>query len=315
MYNELFSIGPFTVHMYGLMIAIGIIAAYLSAEKLAKRRGLDAEKIFGLVIWCVIFGFAGSKLLYCLTVLPDIVRDPAVILRDLGDGWVVYGGILGGILGGWLYCRRNRLNTWKYFDLGLASVALAQGFGRIGCFFAGCCYGRETSLPIGITFHNSNFAQNGVALFPTQILSSIFDFLLFGFLVWFYKRRKADGQITALYLILYSAGRFVIEFFRGDLIRGSVGALSTSQFIAIFVFAAGVVLFCLRSKGGTGAGEEAPEQSAGTDAEQEPGQEAEEAAERKAGETAEADAEQKPEQEAEETAERKAEETAGTKAE
>lgn len=278
MYNELFSIGPFTVHMYGLMIAVGVIAAYLSAEKLAKLRGLDEDKILGLVLWCVIFGFLGAKLLYCLTVLPEIIRDPGMILRKFGDGWVVYGGIIGGILGGWLYCRRNRLQTWKYFDLGLASVALAQGFGRIGCFFAGCCYGQETSLPIGITFHGSDFAPNGVALFPTQILSSIFDFLLFAFLVWFYKRRRADGQITALYLILYSAGRFVIEFFRGDLIRGNVGALSTSQFIALFVFAAGVLLLWMRSRGSKDNGPE-PDPKAEPEAElkSEPKQERSEA--------------------------------------
>lgn len=259
MFNDLFSIGPFTVHMYGLMIAIGIIAAYFTAERRAKKHGLDADRIFDLVIWCLIFGFLGSKILYCLTVLPEIIEDPSTILRDLGDGWVVYGGILGGILGAYLFCRKYKLDTWKYFDMALPSVALAQGIGRIGCFFAGCCYGQETSSPIGITFHNSEFAPNGVALVPTQLISSVLDLMLFGFLVWFYRKKKADGQITALYLIFYSAGRFILEFFRGDLVRGSVGVLSTSQFISIFTFAAGVILLVLRSRSGKNgkAGEEA----------------------------------------------------------
>lgn len=251
MHNELFSIGPFTVYMYGLMIAIGVVAAYLSAAHFAKKQGLDAEKILDLVIWCLISGFLGSKILYCLTILPELVKDPASVVRNLGDGWVVYGGILGGILGASLFCKKYKLDARKYFDIGLPSVALAQGFGRIGCFFAGCCYGARTSLPIGITFHNSDFAPNGVSLLPTQLISSVLDFLLFAVLVRVLKRKKADGQVAALYLLLYSAGRFVLEFFRGDLGRGSVGALSTSQFISVFTFAAGLILFIrLRHKEG-----------------------------------------------------------------
>lgn len=268
MYNELFSIGPFTVHMYGLMIAIGIIAAYFTAEKRAKNHGLNPDMIFDLVIWCLIFGFTGSKILYTITILPKVIEDPGIILRTFGDGWVVYGGIIGGIVGAYLYCRRRKLDTWKYFDLALPSVALAQGFGRVGCFFAGCCYGAETDLPIGITFHSSDFAPNGVALVPTQVLSSLFDFLLYGFLVWFYRKKKADGQITALYLIFYSVGRFIIEFFRGDLERGSVGVLSTSQFISIFMLAAGVILFVIRAKAGPSAEPEKAEEQGQTEGEE-----------------------------------------------
>lgn len=248
MYNDLFSIGPFTVHTYGLMIAIGIIAAYVVAERRAKKQGLDSEKIFDLVIWCLIFGFAGSKILYCLTILPQILKDPMIIIRNFGDGWVVYGGIIGGILGAWLFCRKYKLETWKYFDLALPSVALAQAIGRIGCFFAGCCYGVETKSNYGITFHSSDFAPNNISLVPTQLISSGLDFLLFAFLIWFHKRQKADGQVTAFYLILYSGGRFILEYFRGDSIRGNVGALSTSQFISIFMFAAGIILLVVRGR-------------------------------------------------------------------
>ncbi len=149
MYNDLLTIGPLTIHGYGLMTAIGIIAAYFSAEYRAKKKGLQPERIFGLVVCCVVLGYLCSKLLYIITILPDLIANPDIFLSSLADGWVVYGGILGGILGGWLYCRWKKLETWKYFDLGLASVALAQGFGRIGCFLAGCCYGAETSRPSG----------------------------------------------------------------------------------------------------------------------------------------------------------------------
>lgn len=250
MHNELFSIGIFTVHMYGLMIAVGIIMAYVVAERRAKRQGLDYEKVFDLVLWCVISGFIGAKILYILTIFPQVIDNPKMILTTFGDGWVIYGGILFGILGAFLFCKKNKLPPLAYFDLGLPSVALAQGFGRIGCFFAGCCYGKETDLPIGITFRSSAFAPNGIALIPTQLISSALNFINFLILIRLNKKKKADGQVAAMYLILYSAGRFVIEFFRGDLERGSIGVLSTSQFIGIFTFAAGIILFILATRRG-----------------------------------------------------------------
>ena len=131
----------------------------------------------------------------------------------------------------------------KYFDLVMPSVALAQGFGRIGCFLAGCCYGKETNSAFHIIFHDSAYAPNNVPLIPTQLISSGLDFLNCIFLMWFAGKKKGDGQVAGLYLVCYSVGRFVLEFFRGDLERGNVGSLSTSQFIAIFTAIAGVVLF------------------------------------------------------------------------
>lgn len=179
MKNELLSIGPFTIYGYGLMIGIGIIAAYLTAESRAKKLKLDPDKIFGLVIWCLIFGYLGSKILFCITVIDKIIADPAYILHSLQNGWVVYGGLIGGIIGGCLYCRHKKVNFMSYFDLAVPSVALAQGFGRIGCFLAGCCYGRPTDGPLGITFTHSDFAPNGVSLIPTQEISSLLNFLNF----------------------------------------------------------------------------------------------------------------------------------------
>ena len=126
--------------------------------------------------------------------------------------------------------------------LGHQLMALAQGFGRIGCFLAGCCYGKETESVFSVIFQNSEYAPNHVALIPTQLYSSGLDFLHFLLLLLIARNKKEDGQVTACYLIFYSIGRFVIEFFRGDIIRGSVGILSTSQFISIFTGIAGIVL-------------------------------------------------------------------------
>lgn len=246
MKNELFSIGPFTVYGYGLMIAIGILVAYVTAEYRAKKHGLDPDKIFYLVIWAVVGGFAGAKVLYFLTRLKDIMENPRVLL-DLADGFVVYGGIIGGIFSAMAYCKIKKMPFLKYFDLVMPSVALAQGFGRIGCFLAGCCYGRETDSALGIVFHNSSYAPNDVKLLPTQLISSGLDFLLCAVLILLDRKKKGDGQIAGAYLVLYSIGRFILEFYRGDLIRGNVGALTTSQFIAIFVAMAGVVMIAVRN--------------------------------------------------------------------
>ena len=248
MKNELFSIGPFTIYGYGLMIGIGVIAAYMSAEYRAKRLKLDPERIFGLVIWCLISGYIGSKLLFCITVFDRLLQDPAYFLRSIQSGWVVYGGLIGGILGGYLYCRFRKLNFMAYFDLALPSVALAQAFGRIGCFLAGCCYGVEAHGPLSVTFTDSAYAPNGVPLFPTQLLSSALNFLNCFVLILLAKRKKAEGQIAGCYLVFYSVGRFLLEFWRGDMERGSVGGVSTSQFIAIFTLAAGILLILVSGK-------------------------------------------------------------------
>lgn len=244
MKNELFSIGPVTIYGYGLMVAIAIIAAYLVAEIRAKKKGLDYECIFTLTIWCLVGGIIGSKLLYFITIFDEVIKDPSIML-DFQNGFVVYGGILGGIAGGFGYCKYKKWNFLEYFDLTMPEIALAQGIGRIGCFLAGCCYGRETDSPIGITFHDSAFAPNGVALVPTQLISSILDFILVGILLLVDKKKKVHGQVAAVYLILYSIGRFIVEIFRGDAERGAVGSISTSQFIAIIILIVGVAMFVL----------------------------------------------------------------------
>ncbi len=248
MKNELLTIGPFTVYGYGLMIAIGIVAGCLTAEYRAKKKGLDSDQIFPMILWCLLGGFFAAKILFWITEWKSIAADPGFMMETLSSGFVVFGGIIGGIFTGWLYCRIKKLTFFKYADVILPSVALAQGFGRIGCFLAGCCYGKETEGILSVTFQESVYAPNHVALIPTQIYSSGLDFLHFLLLVMIARNKKSDGQVTACYLIFYSVGRFIIEFFRGDIIRGSVGILSTSQFISIFTGIAGVVMMILVSR-------------------------------------------------------------------
>lgn len=262
MKNDLFSIGPFTIHGYGLMMAIAILTAYCLVERGAKKKGMDYDKIFNLAIWAVAGGLLGAKLLYLLTRLPDLIADPSLIVHCLKDGFVVYGSIIGGILGAWIYCRKSTLDFWKIFDLIVPYLALAQGIGRIGCLLAGCCYGMRVSEsnPIGIVFHESAYAPNNVPLLPTQIISSVLNFLHFGILMLLSKRLKSDGQLAGCYLVFYSVGRFILEYFRGDLIRGNVGTFSTSQFISIFILIAGLFLIFALPKLGRNRETSAPTQ-------------------------------------------------------
>lgn len=258
MYNNLFSIGPFTVHGYGLMIAIGVVVAMFVADKRAAKRGINGELIYGLTVWTIVLGFLSAKVLFIITYFKDFLASPMTFIK--GNGFVVFGGIIGGVATIWGYCRINKVSFIDMFDLVVPEVALAQGFGRIGCLLAGCCYGRETTSALGIVFTHSDFAPNGIRLMPTQIMMSIGDFINAGLLFFMAIRcekklmqerntdeypHSTEGRVGLAYLSFYSIGRFFIEFFRNDY-RGTVGILSTSQFIGLLVVAACAVLYYLR---------------------------------------------------------------------
>lgn len=237
----LFEIFGIQVKSYGLMIAIGIIVAATLFINKGKKRGFDEDSLLNLVIFAVIGGMLGGKGLFIITELKDIIKDPSILL-NFGYGFVVYGAIGGGALAMYLYCRRKKWNIIEMLDMTVPGLAIAQGFGRIGCFFAGCCYGAETTLPIGVKFPKDSLAPAGIDLHPTQIYSSIFDFFL-GFLLLYYsKKERRTGKLVGLYLIIYSIGRFLVEFLRNDP-RGNVGVLSTSQFIAVFTLVLGIIIF------------------------------------------------------------------------
>ncbi|MBR2949769.1 MAG: prolipoprotein diacylglyceryl transferase [Lachnospiraceae bacterium] len=238
MKNELFSIGPFTFYGYGLMMALGIISAYWMVDYRARKKGIsDSDHVFYMALTGVVCGLLGAKILYLFTRLQDLIEDPSIFMDCLKDGFVVYGSIIGGVLGAYIYCRNKKMPFLKLFDLTAPAFALAQGIGRIGCFLAGCCYGMEVSnsCPIAVTFTNSAYAPNNVPLLPTQLISSLLNLLHFAVLMILSKKLKKDGQIAGCFLTFYSIGRFVLEYFRGDLIRGNVGSFTTSQFISLFI--------------------------------------------------------------------------------
>lgn len=240
MYNEILTIGSFTIHGYGLMIGLGVLAALIMGDYRAKKLGLDPDHIYGMTFFAVILGFLAAKILFVITQWKDFISNPLSFLS--GSGFVVYGGIIGGAITIYGFCRIKKISMLEYLDLMIPSVALAQAFGRVGCFLAGCCYGKETNSCIGIVFTNSDFAPNGVKLLPTQLIMSAGDLIIMAILLYYASRRPIRGRVSALYLILYSVGRFAVEFLRND-DRGMVGIFSTSQFIAIFILLLGIAGF------------------------------------------------------------------------
>ncbi|MDL2217821.1 prolipoprotein diacylglyceryl transferase [Christensenellaceae bacterium OttesenSCG-928-M15] len=239
MHSELFSIGSFTIHSYGLMIALGFLAAILVGTSRIKGKGYGKDTMLDVALIAIVCGIVGAKLLYYITEIGSIIENPRLLL-EIGNGFVVYGGIIAGVLGAYVYCRKKKYEFLPLFDLLIPCVPLAQGFGRIGCFLAGCCYGRPTDAWYGLIFPTAPEIYQGVPLIPTQLFSAIGDFAIFAALLLIARKQKFGGQIASAYLLLYGVGRFIIEFFRDDP-RGAVGGLSTSQFISIFIVAAGIV--------------------------------------------------------------------------
>lgn len=237
----LFEIFGLKIRSYGLMIAIGIIIASGLLIRTAKKKGYDEDLLLNLIIFSVIGGILGGKLLFIITEFNKILQDTS-ILKNFGYGFVIYGAIIGGALTIYLYSKKKGWSTLEILDMTIPGVAIAQGFGRIGCFLAGCCYGAETDLSIGVVFPNGSLAPAGVHLHPTQLYSSAFDFILGLFLLYYAKKERKSGKVVGAYLIIYSIGRFFVEFFRNDP-RGNVGIFSTSQFIAIFTLILGIVIF------------------------------------------------------------------------
>jgi phosphatidylglycerol:prolipoprotein diacylglycerol transferase len=209
---------------------------------------LDPQKILDLCFYLLIASILGGRLLYVVVEYKYFLANPIEMLKFWKGGLVYYGGLIAAVGVGWLCMKKFQLPFWKTADVLAPSIAIGQAIGRWGCFFAGCCYGVRTDMPWGITFTNpDSLAPLGVPLHPTQIYLSLNALLIFGVLLWVQKRKRFDGQVLLTYGILYSIGRFIIEFFRGD-DRGYAipDTLSTSQFIGLFILGLSILFWVRR---------------------------------------------------------------------
>lgn len=240
----------FEVASYGLIIFIGIIiGGVIAIQYFSKFNELKKDDVLFAILYAVIGVGIGAKLLYILTNIPFLIENYHnldlwdTLMQMFKGGFVFYGGLLGGILGVYIYAKQFKIPFKSLLLTLLPIVPLIHAIGRIGCLCAGCCYGMEYDGFGAIVFHNSVLAPNNVSLFPMQIVEAICNLIIFIILLCTYKKFLGTYKTLGLYLILYSIVRFILEFFRGDLIRGIYFSLSTSQWISIILLIFGIAIF------------------------------------------------------------------------
>jgi len=256
MYPVLFHIGSFAVNTYGVFLALAFLGAIIVTVRLAGREGLPKERIYDLCLWLLLSSLIGSKILMFFTE-PEYREHPLQLfsLDFLRSGGVFYGGLLGAVITGYILMKRWKLPWWKTADACAPGIALGNVLGRQGCFSAGCCWGKPTSLPWGVGFTELGHEITGVPidtkLHPTQLYESFAMLIVFFFLLWLHKRKKFSGQVILAYTVIYATVRFFIEFVRDDP-RGDIlglttlTGLSTSQMIGIVVGLGALILLVLR---------------------------------------------------------------------
>ena len=251
MFPDLFSIGPFTLHTYGLFVAIGFFLGLTVTVKIAKTEGLNSQQVLDMGFIVILSAIAGSRVMYIIMNITYYYQHPLDILKIWQGGLVFSGGIIGVIFALVWYVRRHNLSLLKICDLWAPAAALGQGIGRIGCFMAGCCYGRYTDVGWAVIFTQPHaLAPQGVSLHPTQLYSSISGLVIFLIIFLLYSRRQFNGQVFLWFLILHSTARLGVEHFRGD-DRGIFlnSDMSATQCLATLILVASVVaLIVLKSR-------------------------------------------------------------------
>jgi phosphatidylglycerol---prolipoprotein diacylglyceryl transferase len=247
MFPEVFRIGGFFLPTYGLLVALAFLVALAVIGKLARGAGLDHEAVLNLGIYCALAGIVGAKLMMFLIDVPYYLSRPAEIfsLSTLQAGGVFYGGLILALVVAFVYMRRKQLPPLKTADVFAPGIALGHAIGRLGCFSAGCCWGVETHLPWAVTFTNpqSNRLVGvplGIPLHPTQLYEAVAELVIFAILLWRIRRPHHAGAIISLYVVLYGAVRFAVEFVRAhEQANPFGGPFDTSQWISLALIIAG----------------------------------------------------------------------------
>lgn len=280
MFPDLFTIPGinFTINTYGVLLAIAFLSGLFIMGRLAERDGLSKSRVYDLGMWILVSSLVGSKLLMIVTEWnSDYSQNPSKIfsLDFLRSAGVFYGGFIGAVIASIIAMRIYGLPWWRTADAFAPGVAIGQFFGRLGCFSAGCCWGKPTTVSWGVHFTERGNEATGVPLtpanlelpeqqvwaeklgsmnaplhlHPTQLYEAAATLGIFIVLIWMFRRRRFDGQIVLAYALMYAVARFIIEIWRDDP-RGSLLGISTSQFIAVILFVGAVIAYFYRSRKG-----------------------------------------------------------------
>ena len=246
---------PVPIFSYGVMLATAMVVGWFLALRLAKQDGIPGEKAGAVYMWTAVWSIIGARLLYVVTEWQEFSNPLDVFLLNKG-GLVAYGGMVGGFLASWYGCHRRKIHLLRWADASAPSVVLGTAITRVGCLLFGCDYGRRADVPWAIRFpngrpafldHVSNYGLDknaawSLPVHPTQIYESLAGLALFGLLMYLRRVRKFSGGVFLGWVFGYGILRSIIEIYRGDADRGSVGPLSTSQFIGILSVVAGAFL-------------------------------------------------------------------------
>ncbi|HJM82896.1 MAG TPA: prolipoprotein diacylglyceryl transferase [Nitrospinota bacterium] len=235
MLPELFSVGPLTLHTYGLMVASGFILGIWLIARLGGKEGISQDIVYDTAFWTIIAAIIGARSVFALTEYQFFLNHPLEFFKIWRGGMVFYGGFLGAVVAVYICSKVYKFDLFLLGDIIAPGAALGHAVGRLGCFAAGCCYGIETSVPWAVIFTKINsMAPTGIPLHPTQVYDSINEFSIFIILIVMQRYKTFKGQIWWAWVGMYAIGRFIVENYRGDP-RGVYfdGLLSTSQIIGI----------------------------------------------------------------------------------
>ncbi|HDZ86732.1 MAG TPA: prolipoprotein diacylglyceryl transferase [Actinobacteria bacterium] len=209
----LLELGPLTVRTWGVMVALAFLASMTYVIREASKKGIERDKIINLAFFMLISGMIGARIVFVLTQPSYYIQHPAEIFMIHQGGLAIHGGVLGGAIATYFFAKRNKISFIGIADILAPALILGQGIGRLGCFFAGLCYGKETDFLIRFKF----FGVEGLR-HPTQLYESGLDFLAFGLLIMFQDRFKKKGVLFATSVIVYSAIRFMTEIIRDSMV-------------------------------------------------------------------------------------------------
>lgn len=245
MHPILFQFGAFSIKTYGFLVATGFFIGIIYALREAKRIGYDPQIVLDLSFYIILGAIVGSRLFYVLTHISYYWQNPLDAFKVWQGGLTFFGGFLASVAVSAYFIKKHRLEIWKTFDLFAPSLAIGIIFGRLGCFFAGCCYGTPCDLPWAISFTDpQSLAITNVPLHPAQLYSSAAALITFLILIALRKRKSFEGQLTLLWIFLYSGSRLFIEMFRGDP-RGDIlfGKYPTSQVLALILVILSIIMY------------------------------------------------------------------------
>jgi len=245
-------IGHVHLPTYGFLLFIGVALAMFLAAVRTSRYGLDKNSAINATLFGLVGMMIGAKLLYLIPQIPQMWAMRGLLFSDpqlftdyfFSGGLVFYGSLIGAAVMLYIFCKTFKFPILPLLDVYAPCLPLAQAIGRLGCFMVGCCYGVPTDGPFGIVFHASPVAPNGIALFPVQLAESALTLLMSGVLFWISRKPTKPGLLIGLYMLMYGMARFALEYLRFDEARGFILGISTSQFISIFIIAAGIFM-CL----------------------------------------------------------------------